>query len=513
MTAETIPALVEHAARVHGRREAVAAGEVRWTFARLRDEVETAARAAIAAGVRPGDRAAIWAPNGAGWIVAALGLVSAGAVLVPLNTRYRGAEAADVLRRSRASALFTVRGFLGNDYPAMLAGEDLPELRRTVLLEGEPAGGELGWAGFLAGAAAVGADAARDRAAGVRPDDIADIVFTSGTTGRPKGAMSTHDATLWAFRAWSEVSTLRAGDRYLLINPFFHTFGYKAGILACLLNGATMLPEAVFDAAAVAERLAADRVSVLLGPPTIFTSLLELPDRPAHRVRLAGTGAADIPVDLIRRIRGELGVPHVFTAYGLSEAAGVVSVCPVDADAETVARTSGPALPGTEIRIAAPDGRALPPGEQGEIRVRGRHVMRGYLDDPEATARAIDADGRLRTGDLGRLDARGYLTVTGRLKDMFVVGGFNAYPAEIESVLVTHPAVVEAAVLGVPDARLGEVGAAWLVTRAEVGPEELTAWLRERLANFKVPRHFHVVDALPRNAGGKVVKDALRRRA
>nr|WP_262402481.1 AMP-binding protein [Actinomadura sp. CNU-125] len=432
---------------------------------------------------------------------------------MPLNTRYRGAEAADVLRRGRASTLFTVRGFLGNDYPALLAGEDLPELRLVVLLEGEPAGRELGWADFLDGGAAVDADAARERAAGVRPDDVADIVFTSGTTGRPKGAMSTHDATLWAFRAWSEVSTLRAGDRYLLINPFFHTFGYKAGILACLLNGATMLPEAVFDAATAAARLAADRVSVLMGPPTVFTSLLELPDRPVHSLRLAGTGAADVPVDLIRRIRGELGVPHVFTAYGLSEAAGVVSVCPVDADAETVARTSGPALPGTEIRIAAPDGRALPPGEQGEILVRGRHVMRGYLDDPEATARAFDADGRLRTGDLGRLDARGYLTVTGRLKDMFVVGGFNVYPAEIEGVLATHPAVVEAAVLGVPDARLGEVGAAWLVARAETGPDELTAWLRERLANFKVPRHFRFVDALPRNAAGKVVKDALRRRA
>ncbi|MBE1537185.1 AMP-binding protein [Actinomadura algeriensis] len=353
---------------------------------------------------------------------------------------------------------------------------------------------------------------ARERAAGVRADDVADVVFTSGTTGRPKGAMSTHDATLWAFRAWSEVATLRAGDRYLLINPFFHTFGYKAGILACLLNGATMLPEPVFDPAAVAARLAAERVSVLMGPPTLFASLLKLPVRPAHEVRLAGTGAADVPVDLIRRIRGELGVPHVFTAYGLSEAAGVVSVCPVDADAETVARTSGPALPGTEIRIAAPDGRALPAGEQGEILVRGRHVMRGYLDDPGATARAIDG-GWLRTGDLGRLDGRGYLTVTGRLKDMFVVGGFNAYPAEIESVLAGHPAIVEAAVLGVPDARLGEVGAAWLVTRAETTPEELTAWLRERLANFKVPRHFHVVDALPRNAGGKVVKDALRRLA
>jgi acyl-CoA synthetase (AMP-forming)/AMP-acid ligase II len=278
-----------------------------------------------------------------------------------------------------------------------------------------------------------------------------------------------------------------------------------------------MLPEAVFDAERAARRLAEERVTVLMGPPTVFSSLLALPDRPPHALRLAGTGAADVPVDLVRRIRAELGVPDVFTAYGLSEAAGVVSVCPVDADAETVARTTGPALPGTEIRIAAADGRPLPPGETGEILVRGYNVMKGYLDDPDATARAVDADGWLRTGDCGRLDERGYLTVTGRLKDMFVVGGFNAYPAEIEGALVRHPAVADAAVVGVPDERLGEVGAAYLVLRdgadGTVGGEELTRWLRERLANFKVPRYFHVVDELPRNASGKVVKRDLRERA
>ncbi|MGI5328966.1 FadD3 family acyl-CoA ligase [Actinomadura nitritigenes] len=519
----TIPALVRHAARVHGDREALvtetAHGPVRRTFAQLEADVEAAARAAAGAGVRPGDRVAIWAPNSAEWIVAALGLVSAGAVLVPLNTRYRAAEASDILRRSRATALFTVRGFLGNDYPAMLAasGARLPDLGLTVLLAGEPEGTAVSWADHLAGGASVSADEARKRADAVRAGDVCDIVFTSGTTGRPKGAMSTHGQTLRVFEAWSAVATLRPGDRYLLINPFFHTFGYKAGVLACLLNGATMLPEPVFDAERAARRLAEERVTVLMGPPTVFSSLLALPGRPPHALRLAGTGAADVPVDLVRRIRAELGVPDVFTAYGLSEAAGVVSVCPVDADAETVARTTGPALPGTEIRIADADGRPLPPGGTGEILVRGYNVMKGYLDDPEATARAVDADGWLRTGDCGRLDERGYLTVTGRIKDMFVVGGFNAYPAEIEGVLARHPAVADAAVVGVPDARLGEVGAAYLVLRDGAGEtvdgEELTRWLRERLANFKVPRYFHVVGELPRNASGKVLKRDLRERA
>ncbi|MEW2357601.1 FadD3 family acyl-CoA ligase [Spirillospora sp. NPDC029432] len=483
MAPGTIPALVEHAAAVHGDREALVDGDVRWTYAELAAEVRGAAHAAAARGVRPGDRVGIWAPNGRHWIVHALGLACAGAVLIPLNTRYKGAEAADILRRGRASALYTVNGFLGVDYPGLLAGEDLPDLARTVLLDEEYAAPEV-------------------KLPEVAPDDLSDIIFTSGTTGRSKGVLTTHGQNLRVFAEWSRSVTLRPGDRYLLINPFFHTFGYKAGILACLLNGVTMVPEPVFDLERVVARLAEERISVLMGPPTVFHSLLELPERPAHAIRLAGTGAANVPVDLIRRIREELGVPSVFTGYGLSESCGVVSVCPPDADAETVATTTGPALAGTEVRIDA---------GTGEILVRGYNVMRGYLDDPAATAEAIDADGWLRTGDVGVLDGRGHLAVTDRLKDMFVVGGFNAYPAEIEGVLVTHPAVADAAVVGVPDGRLGEVGAAYLVVRSPVEPAGLAAWLRERLANFKVPRYFHVVDALPRNAGGKVLKRELRK--
>ncbi|GAA0950135.1 FadD3 family acyl-CoA ligase [Actinocorallia libanotica] len=479
---ETIPALVEYAAAAHGDREALVDGEVRWTFAQLAERVRDAARAAAASGIRPGDRVGIWAPNSRHWIVQALGLSSAGAVLVPLNTRYKRAEAADILRRAKAVALYTVDGFLGVDYSAALAGEDLPDLARTVLIDRVPPGPETGLPE-------------------VSPDDVSDIIFTSGTTGRPKGVRTTHGQNLRVYAEWSKVVTLRPGDRYLLINPFFHTFGYKAGILACLLNGVTMVPEPVFDARRVAERLAEERISVLMGPPTVFFSLLEPGSRPAHRVRLAGTGAANVPVDLIRRIREELGIPSVFTAYGLSESCGVVSICPVDADAATVAATTGPALPGTEIRID--DGT-------GEILVRGYNVMQGYLDDPRATAEAVDADGWLHTGDVGVLDERGYLTITDRLKDMFVVGGFNAYPAEIENVLLAHPAVADASVVGVPDERLGEVGAAFLVLRSPADAAELTAWLRERLANFKVPRHFHFVDSLPRNPGGKVLKHRLR---
>lgn len=517
----TIAELPDWAAATHADRtlEALVGGGaggvddgVRWGFARLRDEIAAAARAALAHGVRHGDRVAIWAPNSRRWITAALGAVAVGAVLVPVNTRYKPAEAADIVRRSGARFLFTEHDFLGTDYAAALhgSGEDLGALRSTLTLHG-PDGDA-----YLAAGAAVPESERIARAAAVRPDDLCDILYTSGTTGRSKGVMTTHGQTLRVYADWARLVGLRAGDRYLLVNPFFHTFGYKAGVLACLLTGATMLPEAVYDADRVLERIAAERVTCLMGPPTVFHGLIHHPRRATHdlsALRLAGTGAATVPAPLVEEIRDELGAPDVFTAYGLTESCGVVSVCPTDADAETVAHTVGLPLPGTEIRIASPLGAVLGPGEPGEIQVRGHHVMRGYLDDPAATAEAVVDGGWLRTGDIGTLDERGYLAVTDRLKDMYVVGGFNAYPAEIEHVLLRHEAVRDAAVVGAPDERLGEVGVAFVVTDRALDEGELTAWARERLANFKVPRRFVVVPELPRNAGGKLLKGELRRAA
>ncbi|MEV5548282.1 FadD3 family acyl-CoA ligase [Streptomyces sp. NPDC052309] len=516
----TVAQLADFAADAFGDAEALVDGEVRWSFARVRDEVHAAARAAVAHGVGPGDRVAVWAPNSRQWITAALGAVSVGAVLVPLNTRYKAAEAADIVRRSGAQVLFTERGFLGTDYVAMLtaSGEDLGQLRSIVVLRGDATEDAVPWDAYLAAGEAVPGAERSSRAAAVRPEDLSDILYTSGTTGRPKGVMITHEQTLRVFGTWSRTVTLRPGDRYLLVNPFFHTFGYKAGVLACLLSGATMLPEPVYDTDRILSRVAEEKVSVLMGPPTVFHGLIRHPRRAEHdltSLRLAGTGAATIPAELIEEIRQALGAQDVFTAYGLSESAGVVSVCPVDADAHTLALTVGPALPGTELRIVDADGRVLPPGQPGEVVVRGYHVMLGYLDDPEATARAIDADGWLHTGDVGVLDERGYLSITDRLKDMYVVGGFNAYPAEVENTLRGHPDIAEVAVVGAPDDRLGEVGVAFVVPEDGAHPTQadLTGWARERLANFKVPRHFRLVPELPRNAGGKILKAELRRAA
>jgi acyl-CoA synthetase (AMP-forming)/AMP-acid ligase II len=516
---KSIPGLVAGAGQRYGDAEAIVDGPLRLSYAGLAELAEASTRSAIASGLEPGDRAAVWAPNIHEWISAALGIQGAGGVLVPLNTRFKGFEAADILARSRARMLFCVNGFLGNDYPAMLAaaGVELPALTRTVILRGDVPPGTTGWADWLAAGTSVSATEARRRAAAVGADDLSDIIFTSGTTGRPKGAMATHGQTLRVFESWSEVIGLRAGDRYLVINPFFHTFGYKAGWVACLLRGATIIPQAVFDVEEAMSRVAEERVTVLPGPPTLFQSILDAPRRDRYdlsSLRLAVTGAAVVPVELIRRMREELTFQTIVTGYGLTEATGTVTMCRAGDDAETIALTSGRAIPDTECRVVDDKGNDVPAGQPGEVVTRGYHVMPGYLDDPGATAEAIDRDGWLHTGDIGVMDERGYLRITDRKKDLFIVGGFNAYPAEIEGLLLRHPAVSQVAVVGMPDSRLGEVGAAFVVLRPgrRLTPEELVAWAADEMANFKVPRRVEIVDALPLNASGKVLKTELRER-
>jgi acyl-CoA synthetase (AMP-forming)/AMP-acid ligase II len=537
----SIPGLVSDAAARFGDAEAVVDGTVRLSFAELERDALAVTASAMAAGIHPGDRVAMWAPNMAEWIVAALGLVGAGAALVPLNTRFKGPEAAYVLNRSRARALFTVRGFLGIDYPAMLEGEDIPDLDRIVLLrDDEGTTSEVtktdevpifGWHEFLAGAdgvvegdeGVVGAPlderAVRARWGAVSGGDLSDVIFTSGTTGRPKGAMTTHAQTLRTFATWASIVGLAEGDRYLVVNPFFHTFGYKAGIVACLMQGATIVPEPVFDVDKVLATVAAERITVLPGPPTLYQSILDHPRRADHdlsSLRLAVTGAAVVPVELVQRMRSELTFSTVLTAYGLTESTGTVTMCRQGDDPETIAHTSGRAIPGLEVRVVDDKDVELARGEPGEIVVRGYTVVAGYFEDPEATAEAISAEGWLHTGDVGVMDDAGNVRITDRKKDMFIVGGFNAYPAEIEGALLRHPGVSQAAVIGVPDPRMGEVGAAFVVPRpgtdAAALPEELVAWARDQMANYKVPRHVEVVDALPTNASGKVLKTELRER-
>jgi acyl-CoA synthetase (AMP-forming)/AMP-acid ligase II len=470
----TTPELLARAARDRGDDLAISDGDERISCAELALRVRDLARGLCAAGIGRGDAVALWAPNSWQWIVTALAVHTVGGVLVPINTRYKAPEAKDVIARSRAKLVFTVDEFLGCRY-------------------GELVDGIVDWGRSLPRG---------ELRARVEPDDVGDVMFTSGTTGRAKGVPATHAQTLRAFGDWAEIVGLRRGDRYLVVVPFFHSFGYKAGWLAALMAGATIYPQPVFDVDQVLARVERERITVLPGPPTLYHSLLGR-SGDLSSLRLAVTGAANVPVELVRRMRAELGFETVLTGYGLTESTGVATLCRAGDDPETVATTSGRAMPGVEVRIA----------DDGEVLVRGYNVMRGYLDSPEDHT---VVDGWLHTGDIGALDARGNLRITDRKKDMFIVGGFNAYPAEIEGVLLTHPAIAQVAVVGAPDDRLGEVGVAFVVARAACDAAcddaALTAWCRERMANYKVPRRFELVDALPTNASGKVLKTELRAR-
>ena len=516
----TIPAMLQQAAARYGARAAVVDGELTLSYAQLSERVDEAARALLALGVAFGERVALWAPNLHEWIVAASAVHAVGGVLVPINTRMKGAEAADILARSGAVRLFCVGSFLGQDYPVLLDGLRPATLHGLIVLRegGTLQPGDLRWQAFLAQAAGVPQAEVDARRALVQPDTTADLMFTSGTTGRPKGVMAAHGPTLRAFDVWARVVGLGEGDRYLVINPFFHTFGYKAGWVAALLRGATVYPCAVFDADTVLARIQADRISFLPGPPTLFLTMLAHPrlkEFDISSLNAAVTGAASVPPVLIERMRSDLGIRHVTTAYGLTECGGCATVCDPADDAQTIAHTCGKALPGTEVICADAQGRPVPPGEPGEVLLRGYHVMQGYFEDEAATREAIDAQGWLHTGDVGVMDERGYLRITDRLKDMFITGGFNVYPAEVERLLSPHPAIAQVAVIGVPEERMGEVGCAFIVRKpgahaASVGAEELIAWARQQMANYKVPRQVRFVDALPVNASNKVDKKLLR---
>jgi HIP---CoA ligase len=306
-----------------------------------------------------------------------------------------------------------------------------------------------------------------------------------------------------------------AEDRYLVVNPFFHSFGYKVGIVTGLVTGATLYPVATFDLEATMRLVQDARITVLPGAPTIYQSLLTAPERTSYdlsSLRLAVTGAAVIPVVLIERMREELAIDQVVTAFGMTECV-VATMCRDGDPAELVATTCGRAVPGMETRIATPGSNAaLPPGEEGELLLRGPWVTLGYLDDAEATDEAIDIDGWLHTGDIGTLDEAGNLRITDRLKDMYISGGFNVYPAEVEQVLLRLDGVADVAVIGLPDERMGEVGHAFVVRapHADLSPDSVVAHAREHLANFKVPRSVGFLDALPRNLSGKVLKTELR---
>ncbi|WP_372729050.1 FadD3 family acyl-CoA ligase [Nocardioides sp.] len=492
---QTLPGILRAAAQRYGDRPAYVEDGETLSHADVLEHVRTIARGYLAHGLQPGERVCLWGPNSIDWALAALAITYAGGVVVPINSRYTAHEAADLIERTAARLVLVADGFLGRS--------QIADLRAAGELGSVAAVIDLADVRDLPGAS-VSPAYVEARADAVSRDDVADILFTSGTTGRSKGAMSAHRQTIGVADAWAELGGVTSDDRYLVVNPFFHSFGYKIGIVVGLLTGATLYPLPTFDLEVTMRLVERERITVLPGAPTIYQSLLGAPgraERDLTSLRLAVTGAAVVPVVLIERMRAELGIDQVVTAFGMTEAV-VATMCRPDDPADLVATTCGRAIPGMEARIA----------DNGELLLRGEYVMLGYLDDEAATAEAIDADGWLHTGDVGTLDASGNLTITDRLKDMYISGGFNVYPAEVEQALARLDGVADAAVIGVPDERMGEVGKAFVVRAADttLTEDDVIAFCKQRLANFKVPRHVEFTDALPRNLSGKVLKTQLR---
>jgi acyl-CoA synthetase (AMP-forming)/AMP-acid ligase II len=504
-------------------------GNTTLTTAQLRSQAAAVGRALLGGGIRAGDRVAVWAPNSWQWVVAAFGVWDVGAIVVPISTRAKGLEAAEILRKTGARLVFVVGEFLGTNYldslraaaggaTAQAPYEELPELAHVVLLAEQPdRPAATTWSDFTAWGDDVEPARAEAHAIAVNAWAPFEILMTSGTTGEPKGVVLDGAQILRAYWDWSEICGLGPGDRYPIVSPFAHGFGINAGMLICVARSATMLPIAVFDPDAALELIEAHRVTTLAGPPNLFERILTNPDldkRDVGSLRWTIVGAASVPTELIRAMRERLGVERVTNAYGLIEGSAVTMTRPGDPP-EIVASSAGRPVPGMEVRIVDDDLRPLPPGERGEILVRGYGVMHGYWNAPDLTAAALIHDGWLRTGDVGALDANGNLSIVGRKKEMLIVGGFNAYPAEIENLLLHDPRIAQVAVIGVPDARLGEVPWAYVVPNpsADLTAEDVIAWARGNLSNYKVPRRVHIMPELPVTANGKIEKGRLQQLA
>jgi len=515
----TIPALMRHAAARRGDHPALVSqidGAI--SYRELDRQADLVAKALIADGAQPGDRAVIWAPNMWEWVAIAIGIQRAAGVMVPLNTRLKGAEVSDIVRRGAIVRLFSIGNFLDRYYPVMLKDEAMPGLRRRIILRARPdelGEGESRFEDFMALAEGISDAQLAEREAIVTPDTLADLMFTSGTTGAPKGALFDHRRSLGGGRAWVDIAQQTPDDRYVCFGPFSHNASYKAGWVASLMAGSTLYWPEAYDPVSVLDLVANNRITVMPAPPTVFQEMLAFPswrDWDISSWRFMSTGSTVVPIELMKRLQAETPIQAITTGYGMTECCGSATHTRPGDPMERVAYTVGTAIPGTEIRVAGPDGRPLPVGEPGEVLIRDDKLLIEYMDNPEATRATLDADGWLHSGDVGFLDADGYLKLTDRLKDMYIVGGFNVYPAEIEKQMTGLPGIHQSAIIGVDDQRLGEVGHAFIVRSAgsTITADEVIGWAKANLANYKVPRGVTFLDALPMNSSGKVIKYALK---
>jgi len=519
MTAETIPQLLRAAARKWGGKTALKPMKGNSaSFTWLDQQADRFARALIADGMQAGERIGLWAPNSREWVAAAVGAQRAGGTLVPLNTRLRITEAENMLARARVTRIVAVSALREVDYPAMLRRADLPALRRVIVLpplSSPPSGIEIAWEDFFALGEGLDEAKLREREAGVTGETISDILFTSGTTGRPKGAMFRHASSVQSGHGMVNFARVGEEDCLCPLGTFAHFGGYKGGWVNGLVTGAAVTWTEAHYPVSILDTIQRMGVTVMPAPPVVWQDVLDHPARADWDIsclRFIATGSAKIPPQLVTRLVAELGVEQVGTGYGLTESGGMTNFSRPGDPVENVAYTAGRPAPDAEVRIAVQDGRECGAGETGEILVRTTRALCEYLDDPQATRAAIDANGWLHTGDVGHVDAEGYLTVTDRLKDMYITNGYNVYPAELEVLMSAIPGVSHCAVVGVEDTRKGEVGHAFLIREdaSAVTEADVIAWCQGNVAGYKIPARVTFVESLPRNAQGKVLKQELK---
>lgn len=514
----TIPRLAQFAGETWPEDVAVIDGEISLTFAEIAQQAKQVTASLLAQGIKPGDRIGLWAPNSATWIIAALGIQGAQAWLLPLNTRFKPDEVAYALNKTDAAALVVADEFMGSVSVADLRAE-FPDLRALNHVIDLPHPGVIttpAWEEFLeAGSASL--DAAEASIAAGSADDISDIIFTSGTTGRPKGVLLRHGTSLRCYESFNTSYGSTHGDRHLISTPFFHCFGYKAGWMLAMMTGATTVPLAVFNTQNVLELIEKHGITHMPGAPTVFQSVLQEPTRTNYdlsSLRVSIVAAASISASLIHEMHDTLAFKTIMSGYGLTENHALGTFTHPDDPLSAVSETVGRPAPGITVRIIDNDGHDLPEGEEGEILLGGYAHMSGYYDDEAATNEVL-RDGWLHTGDIGKVTPEGFVKITDRKKDMYIVGGFNVSPAEVESSLMKINGVAMAGVVGIPDERMGEVGMAFIVPAAghTLTEETVIAESRKLMANYKVPRKVSIMDALPLNATGKILRTSLRNMA
>ncbi|WP_239025258.1 AMP-binding protein [Rhodoligotrophos defluvii] len=508
---DTPGAALAYQARIRGLAEALVFPETgaRVTFSEWHEQADQLARALLDLGLRPGAHIALLAENRPEWPLAQIGVARMGGVFVPLNTHYRTDDLRYALAQSRSEALIVSESFRSNRYLEMVRGlrGGLPDLRLVIVL-GAAGEEEHNFEMLLRRGSKT-----RIALPQVGPDDLASLQYTSGTTGFAKGALLTHRGMLQ--NAWEVAERLgiRAGDRWTSIIPLFHCAGCIMNVLGCLQRGATYVGVPAFDPELMFRVIEGERCTALSGVPTSYLAMLQHPSRSRYdlsSLRTGTCGGADCNPDILRRCAKEFPQPLLAQVYGQTESSTLIS-CPTENDPDRL-ETAGLPLPGYEVRITDPNtGEPLPIGMIGQIEARGPMVMRGYFDKPEATADVIGPDGWLRTGDLGSLRSSGHLVIAGgRLRDMIIRGGENIYPIEIENVLMSHSAVADVAVFGVPDDYYGEIVAAVVKLDGTATSADLAAFCAERIARFKVPALFFRVESFPQTASGKIRKQALR---